>query len=292
MNLEPDQASSITKAASKQTYFTIRFLADRERVADAYRAYAYFRWVDDFIDVESGTGVERIAFVDRQKSLLESCYCGEFPNDLCAEEWMLVDLVRRDSETDSGLQIYLRCMMDVMLFDANRRGRVVAEAELIDYTYKLARAVTEALYHFIGHDDPSPRHEARYMAVTAAHITHMLRDAMEDVKSGYFNIPREYLQAHGISPWEVTNAAFREWVCGQVQLARGCFKAGRECTARVKNLRCRLAFYAYTTRFEWILNAIERDQYSLRPEYPERKSLRAGLWMTWRTLASMFALFR
>ncbi len=40
----------ITKAASKQTYYTIRFLVDRERVADAYRAYAYFRWVDDTLD--------------------------------------------------------------------------------------------------------------------------------------------------------------------------------------------------------------------------------------------------
>ena len=45
-------AASITKAASKQTYYTIRFLADRERVADAYRAYAYFRWVDDRLDAE------------------------------------------------------------------------------------------------------------------------------------------------------------------------------------------------------------------------------------------------
>ncbi len=36
-------AASITKAASQQTYYTIRFLADRDRMADAYRAYAYFR---------------------------------------------------------------------------------------------------------------------------------------------------------------------------------------------------------------------------------------------------------
>jgi hypothetical protein len=36
-------ASLITKAASKQTYFTIRCLVDRERVDDAYRVYGYFR---------------------------------------------------------------------------------------------------------------------------------------------------------------------------------------------------------------------------------------------------------
>ena len=46
-------APAITKAASKQTYYTIRFLVDRDRVADAFRAYAYFRWVDDTLDNNS-----------------------------------------------------------------------------------------------------------------------------------------------------------------------------------------------------------------------------------------------
>jgi phytoene/squalene synthetase len=49
-DIKSDLAPSITKAASKQTYYTIRLLADRARVADAYRAYAYFRWVDDVLD--------------------------------------------------------------------------------------------------------------------------------------------------------------------------------------------------------------------------------------------------
>jgi phytoene/squalene synthetase len=283
-------AASITKSASKQTYYTIRLFVDRERVVDAYRAYGYFRWVDDVIDDGAGSGVERIAFAERQMSLLESCYRGEVPNDLCTEEWMLVDLVRNDTEKNSGLQMYLRNMMDVMVFDANRRGQVILQMELFEYSHKLGKAVTEALYYFIGHDDPSPCHEARYMAVTAAHITHMLRDAVEDVGDGYFNVPREYLQASGISPNDTCSQAYRDWVCGRVQLARGYFKLARECTSQVKNLRCRLAGYAYTARFEWMLRAIERDNYCLRCEYPERKGLQAGLWMTWHTLTSMFAL--
>jgi phytoene/squalene synthetase len=149
------------------------------------------------------------------------------------------------------------------------------------------------LYYFIGHDDPTPIcHETRYLAVTAAHITHMLRDALEDADNGYFNIPGEYLAARGISPQDVKNSAYREWVCGRVQLAREYFKAGRECTSQITNLRCRLASYAYTSRFEWMLNAIERDNYCLRSEYPERKSLFAGLWMSLSTFSSMFAARR
>lgn len=281
-------AAAITKAASKQTYYTIRLFADRGRVDDAYRAYGYFRWVDDVLDAEAGSRSEKIAFVNRQKSLLEACYRSETSDNLSIEEWMLVDLVRNDTEENSGLQSYLQNMMAAMEFDAERRGQVITQAELSGYSRALAVAVTEALYYFIGHDDPSPNHDARYLAVTAAHITHMLRDALEDVEAGYFNIPREYLQAHGISPQEVKSKAYREWVCGRVKLARMYFEAGRECTAQVKSLRCRLAGYAYTARFEWMLRAIERDNYCLRFKYPKRKSLRAGLWMSWNSLSAIF----
>jgi phytoene/squalene synthetase len=284
-----DLAAAITKTASKQTYYTIRLFADRERATDAYRAYGYFRWMDDILDEESGSNAEKIIFANRQQFLLESCYRGETLRDLCAEEWMLVDLIRNDTEKNSGLQTYLRNMIDVMIFDAKRRDRIISQGELSEYSHKLAKAVTEAMYYFIGHDDPSPWHEARYLAVTAAHITHMLRDAVEDAEAGYFNVPGEVLVQRGISPKDITSQAYREWVCGRVQLARGYFKLGRECTGQVKNLRCRLAGYAYTARFEWMLNTIARDNYCLRADYPERKSLWTGLWVGWSTLTSMFA---
>ena len=49
-------AATITKAASKQTYYTIRLFVDRGRVEDAYRAYGYFRWVDDVLDADVPSG--------------------------------------------------------------------------------------------------------------------------------------------------------------------------------------------------------------------------------------------
>src|SRR5512144_2019003 len=107
-------ASAITKAASKQTYYTIRFFVDRARVDDAYRAYAYFRWVDDTLDAESIPGPERAAFLQRQEWLLEKCYLNEIPRDVSIQEKMLVELVQHDQETSSGLQVYLRNMMQVM----------------------------------------------------------------------------------------------------------------------------------------------------------------------------------
>jgi phytoene/squalene synthetase len=282
-----DLAPAITWAASKQTYFTIRSLADRNRVQDAYRAYAYFRWVDDWLDAGSGSGAERLAFVRRQSSLLESCFRGEMPRGVGVEEQMLIDLVRGSQGTTSGLQTYLRNMMQVMAFDASRRGRLISAEELANYTRWLAVAVTEAMHHFIGHDSPSPPDETRYLAVSAAHITHMLRDTYCDVQAGYFNIPHEFLDAQGIDPSDIGSEGYRAWVKRRVRLARGYFDAGRTYLARVASLRSRLAGYAYAFRFEQVLDLIERESYQLRPAYPERKTLQSGFRMVGTALAAL-----
>ena len=287
MNTPQALAPSITKAASKQTYYTIRFLADRERMADAYRAYAYFRWVDDTLDAGLGSSANRITFLERQKFLLETCYRGESIRDASLEENMLIELVAHDHEKTSRLQSYLRNMMQVMEFDARRRGRLISQAELNDYTRWLASAVTEAMHYFIGHHCYSPRDETRYLAVTGAHITHMLRDMFDDLQAGYYNIPGEVLGAGHMQPQDLQNKAYRAWVRSRVQLARDCFKAGREYLARVEDPRCRLAGFAYTARFEWLLDTIEREDYILRPEYSERKSLGTGLRMGLSILSTL-----
>jgi hypothetical protein len=280
-------ASSITKAASKQTYYTIRFLVDRDRVEDAYRAYAYFRWVDDVLDADSGSRPERSAFLERQKSLLESLYRGESPRDVDIQENMLVELVQHDQEKNSGLQSYLRNMMLVMDFDAGRRGRLISQTELNEYTHWLAIAVIECIHYFIGHDDFAPRDETRYLAVSAAHIAHMLRDTYDDKQVGYFNISSEVLKANHIGLEDVHSDAYRAWVKSRVVLAREYFEAGKDYFTRVQNLRCRLACFAYTARFEWLLDTIEMEGYHLRPQYNERKSMGAGLKMSWLALSSM-----
>src|SRR6266508_4513478 len=292
-------APSITRAASKQTYYTIRFLADRERVADAYRAYAYFRWVDDTLDAKNfaqsgatrqGRVVEapdRITFLERQKSLLEKCYRGESIRDATLEENMLIELVHHDHQKNSGLQSYLRNMMHVMEFDARRRGRLISKTEFNEYTHWLASAVTEAMHYFIGHDSYAPHNETRYLAVTGAHITHMLRDTFDDMQAGYYNIPREVFGDAHMQPQDVQNKAYRAWVRSRVQLARECFQAGRRYLARVENPRCRLAGFAYTARFEWLLDTIEQESYILRPAYSERKSFGTGLRMGLLTLSAL-----
>jgi phytoene/squalene synthetase len=286
----PSLAATITKAASRQTYYTVRLLADRQLVDDAYRVYAYFRWVDDALDSTGSSPSENLAFIDRQKSLLAACYRQAYPLAVNANEQMLVDLVRHDPAQDSGLRVYLYNMMAVMDFDARRRGRLVSQKELDVYTHHLASAVTEAMHYFIGHCCPTPSDETRYLAVTAAHITHMLRDTYDDVQHGYYNIPGELLAANHLQPDDLHSSAYRLWVRSRVQLARGYFALGKRYLARVRNLRCRLAGYAYTARFEWLLDTFQREDYCLRPAYSERKSFRASLGMSGLVLSSLLNL--
>jgi hypothetical protein len=265
---------------------------DRERIEDAYRAYGYFRWVDDILDAESTPSVERSAFLERQQFLLEKCYRGESTPDANIQENMLVELVQRDHEKNDGLELYLRNMMQVMDFDVRRRGRLISQVELNEYTRWLATAVMEAIHYFIGHDDFAPHDEVRNLAVAGAHIAHMLRDTFDDAQLGYYNIPREVLETNHMGVQNVQHDAYRTWVKSRVQLAREYFKAGKEYFARVQNPRCRLACFAYIARFEWLLDTMEREDYLLRPQYNERKSTRIGLQMSWLTLSSMFNLRR
>jgi hypothetical protein len=95
---------------------------------------------------------------------------------------MLVELVQSDQAKNSGLRAYLRNMMLMMNIDARRRGRLISQAELNEYTLWLAIAVTEALHYFIGHGAFTLCHETRYLAVSVANITHMRRDTYDDVQ--------------------------------------------------------------------------------------------------------------
>jgi phytoene/squalene synthetase len=276
----PDLAVFITRAASKQAYYTVRVLVDHDRRPAAYQAYAYFRWVDDHIDQPASDRTERLDFITRQQELVTCIRSGQQRSDLTPEERLVVDLMQGDDEPSSRLQSYITHMMAVMAFDASRRGSSVTEWELDGYTRHLAVAVTDVLHYFIGHRDaPSPS-ESGYAAAMGAHITHMLRDTYEDAALGYFNVPRELMDASGIGPRDLDTPPYCAWVKRRVELARLYFAQGARYLDQLKSLRCRLAGYAYMARFAGVLDAIECDDYHVRPAYPEcarrRYTLRVG----------------
>jgi phytoene/squalene synthetase len=270
-------ARSITWTSSKQSYFTARLLADRDLADDCLRAYAYFRWADDMIDISLSGKDARTVFIERQKTLIIRLYRGEHPDGLSPEEAMLADLIAHDRASDSGLRSFIRNFITVIEFDSHRHGRLASRQELETYTTCLATAVMDGIQYFIGNGHPYPRTHDRNLAVTGAHLTHMLRDMLEDFSLGLVNIPAEYLEAYGITVKDVNSEPFRLWVREQVELARYCFREGKTYIDSLEGLRCKLAGVWYCARFECVLNAIERDGYQLRAEYPAPHALKA--WM-------------
>ncbi|MGD0879734.1 MAG: squalene/phytoene synthase family protein [Anaerolineales bacterium] len=273
-------ARSITRASSKQSYLTARLLADRDLADDCLRAYAYFRWADDMIDLELSGLAERTAFIERQKNLIDALYRGERPEGLLPEEAMLADLIAHDHSPESGLASFIRNFMGVIAFDSYRQGRLASQAELQTYTTCLATAIMDGLQYFIGNGQSYPQTHDRMLAVKGAHITHMLRDLCEDLPAGLINIPAEYLETHAIDVNELNdNEALPLWVREQVVLARDCFRQGRSYIDSLDVLRCKLAGVWYCARFEFVLQLIEKDGFRLRAEYPERHGLRVWLEM-------------
>jgi phytoene/squalene synthetase len=272
-------ARRITWASSKQSYLTARLLADRDLADDCLRAYAYFRWADDMIDVSLPDLAARAVFIERQKALIDSLYRGERPTDLLPEEAMLADLIAHDRFPESGLASFIRNFMAVIECDAYRQGRLASRAELQAYTTCLASAVMDGLQYFIGNGHPYLRMHNRLLAVTGAHITHMLRDTCEDLPAGLVNIPAEYLVAHGMHSIELNGEPLRAWVREQVVLARMFFEEGKIYINSLDVLRCKLAGVWYCARFECVLDLIERDGFRLRAAYPERHGLKVWLEM-------------
>lgn len=279
-------AARITWRASKQSYLTLRLLTDGDKTADALRAYAYFRWVDDTLDAGALSKKEACTFLARQKQLLAALKRGRAIGGLAAEEQMLADLLRGAPDIPQGLQSYLDHLLAVMAFDTERRGRLIAQKELDRYSYHLAGGVTEMLHHFVGSSHPAPSDPRCYLAATGAHIAHMLRDTHEDLAAGYINIPSEVLDEHLLEPDDFAAPAYRHWVRDRVEQARANFIAGRAYLARVPSFRCRLAGYSYIARFEGVLDLIERERFILRRAYPEIKGLAATLGMVGSVLAS------
>jgi hypothetical protein len=79
----------------------------------------------------------------------------------------------------------------------------------------------------------------------------------------------------------VDSPAYRAWVRGRVELARGYFREGKRYLDELDGLRCKIVGYWYCARFEGVLDTIERDGYILRAGYNERRKLSTWLIMAW-----------
>lgn len=278
-------ARHITRAGSIQTYYTAKLMVDKDLVDDFFRAYAYFRWIDDVIDISAESDEERRSFIADQSQLIEDLYTNKSVADLQPEEDILRDLISNDRGEDSGLQSFICNMFAIIEFDAHRKGRLISGEELDWYVNTLGKSVTDGLLYFIGNGCVYPDAGNRYQAGIAAHISHLLRDTDQDNQDGFFNIPREYLEENALKEGDVDNPAYKAWVKTRVETAREMFAEGKKYLDGLDVLRSKIVGYWYCARFEVVLDTIEADGYRLRDEYHERRQIRTWVTIFWLGLA-------
>ncbi|MFC2054895.1 squalene/phytoene synthase family protein [Chloroflexota bacterium] len=280
-DLTASLARSITWAGSKQTFFVGYFMVDRNLVNDFFRAYAYFRWIDDIVDVSIKSKEDSINFIRRQRELIEFLYMNEPLSILSQEEEMMADLVRHDNTENSRLKSFILNMFAIIEFDSNRKGRFISQQELEWYSNTLGRSVTDGLQYFINNNYSYPKTDNRLSAALGAHITHLLRDMLIDIDDGFINIPHEYMEIRGNGTKEVESHFFRSWVKSRVELARYYFSEGKCYLGELDVLRCKIVGYWYCARFESVLDTIKRDDFILRSNYQERRNFSTMLKIVW-----------
>lgn len=262
-------ARRITWMGSKQSYLIGQLLVDRTLRNDFFRAYSYFRWIDDMIDEVIHTRSERIEFIDRQSELIRSIYSNKKVKIENEEEEILLDLIKNDRRTHDGLRSFIEKMFSIIEFDTLRKDTLISEEELDLYNKMLGISVVDGLQYFIGNEHSYPKTIDRYEAAIASHRTHILRDMKKDLQNGIFNIPDKIIRKSYPGALGTISDQHVEWVREQVREARTGFNLGKEYIEKMEILRCKIAASWYCYRFEVILDAIEKDGCLLRESYSE-----------------------
>jgi len=277
MNKSAQIAREITHRSSKQTFFTIKLLVDEKLRDDCYRAYDYFRWVDDMVDVVYQDNNQKIEFVERQIFIADALYAGNRSFKLTEEETMLADLIKNDAGSAGLLKSYIYNFLVIIKFDAIRHGNWINTKQLEWYASTLGKAVTDGIQYFVCNGYPYRDSKNRYLAATAAHITHMLRDTKEDLKEGYYNYYAPEMEEQYLFKMEIMDGPDKDWIRSRVNLARRYFNDGKIYLDSLDALRCKIVGYLYCMRFERILDIIEEDGFQLRERYPSEA--KGAIWI-------------
>ena len=176
------------QAAGSSFYAGMRILPKAQREA-MYAVYAFCRAVDDVAD-EGGTREERSAGLQRWRDGIDALYAGRPTPDTAP----LAEAVRRYGlRRDDFVAV-----IDGMAMDAAEDIRAPDEAVLDLYCDRVASAVGRLSVMIFGVSERNGPGLAHHLG-RALQKTNILRDIDEDAAMGRLYLPREKLQAAGIT---------------------------------------------------------------------------------------------
>jgi phytoene synthase len=177
------------KVSGSSFYAGMRVLPKRERLA-MYAIYAFCREVDDIVDEPVGTLESRRAALNQWRSDVTSVYAGGPPGQM----GFLTDDIRRYRLEQADFI----AVIDGMEMDLDQDIRAPSMAELELYCDRVAGAVGRLSVKVFGMEEEPGLALARPLG-RALQLTNILRDVDEDAGIGRLYLPREPLEAAGIT---------------------------------------------------------------------------------------------
>ncbi|MFM9075603.1 MAG: phytoene/squalene synthase family protein [Bacteroidota bacterium] len=244
--------SSVTANHSRSFFLSSGFLPIRKR--QAIRAlYAFCRTTDDIVDTSFGPTDKQLSLWRDQESIGIPR-----PNDPVSLAWSVTKEHYR-IPSKYALQLIDGVAQDLSV------SRYEDFASLADYCYGVASTVGLMSMHIIGYNGQRAIPYAVKLGV-ALQLTNILRDIQEDWGNGRLYLPKEEMQAFGVTEQHIAQCindrAWREFMKYQVQRANLIYEQAWPGIAML-NPTGRLAVAAAATFYRGILTKIEANNYDV-----------------------------
>jgi presqualene diphosphate synthase len=181
-------------AAAKSSFYAgMRVLPKAERDA-MYGIYAFCRAVDDIADDQQGDRTERQVALDAWADDLDDLYAGEAGGQAA----YLKPAVERFGLARADFQ----AVIDGMAMDVDRDIVCPSAVELDLYCDRVASAVGRLSVKVFGMETAPGRALSHHLG-RALQLTNILRDIDEDAALGRLYLPREAIEAAGITATDI-----------------------------------------------------------------------------------------
>jgi phytoene synthase len=263
-----DAARAITREHARTFFFASHALSEELR-NDAYAVYACCRSIDDAVDRAAARG-ETVRPEVAGEILVRAFETG---GGLSGEDWMPAF---RDTITRK--KIRRRWFEDLALGVAGDAGPVDLQAweELDLYCYRVAGTVGLMMMRVFGSEDPAAEPRALDLG-RGMQLTNILRDIMEDARSGRIYLPKKEREQYGVRKEDLLagrpSGHWAEFMQFQVERARQQYHSAEPGIGMLPAGGPRMSVWLMRELYAGILDPIESSGYDV---FSKRHSLSMG----------------
>jgi phytoene synthase len=268
------EAREVVARSGTSFHLGMRVLPKARREA-MYTIYAFCRAVDDIAD-EPGARADKLAALDAWRGEIENLYQGR-------PSWPIARALAGPRTEYDLPKVEFLALIDGMEMDAREAIQAPGWDDYRLYCRRVAGAVGMLSVRVFGETGPA----ADELAVTlgeALQTTNILRDLAEDAERGRIYLPRELLDAHGLSaedPAALLAAPGLAPACAELaEHARTLFGRARELIAASDRRRIRPALLMLEI-YERLFKRLEARGWD-RPLVPVKVPRIEKLWVALR----------